>query len=209
MDWVDAIGWLAALFTMGAYAMRTMVPLRVAALCANVFFIAWSFHEDLVQTLVLHLVLLPFNIYRLWEIRAAVQKLRRTRAGDDPMAALKPLLRSERVAAGTRLFSKGDRPDHLYVLQSGTVLLEELNLRLEPGEIFGEIAFLTDAKARTVGALCQTDCEIARIDEAAFMRLFSQDPSFGFHIMKLATRRLLDGMERHPEAYRTAPRDTI
>jgi hypothetical protein len=205
MNWIDVAGWLAALFTIGAYAMRTMVPLRFAALGANVFFIVWSLQEGLVQTLVLHAVLLPFNLYRLWEIRAAVRKLRDTRAGDNPLAALKPLLRMERVSAGTRLFSKGDSPDHLYLLQSGTVLLDELDLRLEAGEIFGEIAFLTDEKTRTVGAVCQTDCEIARIDEAAFMRLFTQDPSFGLYIMKLATKRLLDGMQRHPDAYRPAP----
>ena len=44
-------------------------------------------------------------------------------------------------------------------------------------------------------------CAIHAIDEATFLRLYFQDPAFGMAIMKTITRRLLDGMARHPETY--------
>ena len=34
-------------------------------------------------------------------------------------------------------------------------------------------------------------CDVAYVDEATFLKLYYQDPSFGLYVMKLATRRLL------------------
>lgn len=202
MAFIEIAGWLAALCTLTAYAMRTMVPLRIAALAANVLFILWSIPQGLIPTLVLHILLLPFNLYRLWEIRDATTRLRKTRGGDDPLEVLAPLLKPVKMKDGQYIFRKGDPPDRLYFVSSGEVVLEEIAVRLGPGDLFGEIAFLTDARERTVSARCRAPCEIAAIDEATFMKLYGQNPEFGLYIMKLATRRLMEGMAARPEAYR-------
>ena len=36
---LDAVGYLAALLTIGAFAMRTMIPLRTGAIAASALFI--------------------------------------------------------------------------------------------------------------------------------------------------------------------------
>lgn len=202
MTLIELAGWLAAACTLAAYAMRTMVPLRVAALGANVLFIAWSLPQGLIPTLVLHVLLLPFNLYRLWEIRVTTDRMRATRRGADPLEVLAPLLQPQPMADGAMIFRKGDAPDHLYFVAAGTVELVEIGVTLSAGEIFGEIAFLTEARERTTSARCRGACRIARIDEATFMRLYGQHPEFGLYVMKLATRRLMEGMAARPEAYR-------
>ena len=71
----------------------------------------------------------------------------------------------------------------------------------EPGEVFGEIAFFSDAKERTLTAICEGACGIVAINEHNFMQLYYQKPAFGMYIVRLISRRLLDGMARNPDAY--------
>jgi CRP-like cAMP-binding protein len=105
------------------------------------------------------------------------------------------------MAEGDLVVRRGDSPDHLYDIESGEVVLDEIGTRLGAGETFGEIAFFTDAKAHTATARCSTDCRIHAIDEKTYLRLYFQDPSFGKAIMKTITRRLIDGMARHREPH--------
>lgn len=194
-------GWLAALLTLSAYSMRTMLPLRIAAIGANLSFITFSAIEWIPQTLVLHLILLPFNSYRLWEILDQTRRMRQVRTSDiDPLEYLGPLLRPVSYSAGTRIFQKGDAPDRLYYLKSGTVLLDEIDHHLSDGDLFGEIAFFTDARERTTSATCETDCVIMSVNEEDFMRIFYQNPAFGLFMIKLAAGRLLSNLPQHEQA---------
>lgn len=201
MSWIDLLGWIAAGFTLLAHGMRTMLPLRIAGIGANLFFIAYSVSAGIVPTLALHVVLLPFNLYRLWEILRTRRDLKAVSADWSALEVLGPYLSVTRYGAGQPVFAKGDPPDHLYLLKSGRVLLEEINVELGPDEIFGEIAFFTDAREWTVSARCIGPCEIARINEETFLKLYYQNPAFGLYVMKLATRRLMEGMAKRPLAY--------
>lgn len=66
----DAIGYLASLFVFGSFGCRTMVPLRMLALASNVAFMTYAARNQLAPVLVLHALLLPTNIVRLWQIMA-------------------------------------------------------------------------------------------------------------------------------------------
>ncbi len=201
MHWVEIVGWIAAALTLTAYGMRTMLPLRIMAISANVFFMTYGFLTEIYPTFVLHLILLPFNGYRLWEILKTKQSLAEIRGGGDPLEKLEPLLSTTSHPAGSYIFQKGDAVDSLFLIRNGRVLLEEIDVELSAGDILGEIAFFTEERQRTLSARCVDQCDIALIDEAAFLRLYYQEPSFGLYVMKLATRRLLDGLKRSPEAY--------
>lgn len=71
MTAVDIIGWLAAALTLLTFSMRSMVALRVAALAANLSFIAYGLLGGLYPIVVLHAMLLPCNVLRLWQLRAS------------------------------------------------------------------------------------------------------------------------------------------
>lgn len=66
MSGIDLIGWTAAGMTMLTFACNDMRRLRVLALVANLAFIAYGSLAALLPVLVLHLVLAPINLWRLF-----------------------------------------------------------------------------------------------------------------------------------------------
>jgi hypothetical protein len=68
----DTVGYVAAALVLAAFCMRDMVPLRIAALCSNVAFIAYGLALGLAPVWVLHALLLLMNGYRLLEALRAV-----------------------------------------------------------------------------------------------------------------------------------------
>jgi hypothetical protein len=63
----DITGWIAAAATLLTFSMQAMVPLRLAAIFANMCFIAYGTIAGLIPIIVLHLVLLPCNLIRLMQ----------------------------------------------------------------------------------------------------------------------------------------------
>ncbi len=66
MTFGDALGWAACVMTFVTFAQRRMVPLRMAAILANVFFVGYAALGHYPPVLALHLVLLPINGRRLF-----------------------------------------------------------------------------------------------------------------------------------------------
>ena len=202
MDLIELVGWAASATTVATYTMKTMLPLRIAAIASSTLFILYSVPLGLWPLLGMELVLLPLNIWRLTQLihlQRRVAHLRRTETPD--FSVLKAGSRARAFAAGEVIFNRGDAPDALYYIESGEVALEELAITLDNDQIFGEIAFFIDAQARTATARCASDCKIHVIDEKTFMRLYFQDPAFGMSIMKTITRRLIESVERKPEVF--------
>ena len=101
----DLIGWMAAALTLSAYTMRTMIPLRLTAIAASLFFVAYGALMQIYPMLVLHMLLLPFNSHRLFEIFRTARKIHVARSQDEPMAAsicLARAIRSTASASSTR-----------------------------------------------------------------------------------------------------------
>lgn len=71
MTIIDVIGWLAAGLTLLTFSMKRMIGLRCIAISSNVAFISFGYLAGIMPVLVLHLCLLPCNIMRLRQIRAA------------------------------------------------------------------------------------------------------------------------------------------
>ena len=155
MDPIEALGWVAAAFTLATYSMKTMLPLRAFAIGSNLFYLGYGLALELWPLVVLDLLLLPVNVFRLSQILMLRRKVRAARQAAQPdFSVLKDHARPQRMAEGEVIFRRGDAPDRLYYIAEGTVTLDELGLTLGPGDIFGEIAFFTDAKARSATARC-------------------------------------------------------
>ena len=197
MFWIDATGWLAAGLTLVAYSMRTMLPLRVTAIGANISFIIYGAATPVYPMLVLHLCLLPLNTARLMQIlRDRKRALESTRA--DSLAALRPFMQPMSFEDGAYLFRKGDLADRVYLIESGEVCIEEMDICLGSGEILGEIAFFTDSQTRTASARCKGPCRLMAADEGSFIRAFYQDPALGLYFTRLIATRLYDGVRFRP-----------
>jgi CRP/FNR family transcriptional regulator, cyclic AMP receptor protein len=65
MTYAGQIGFLASALVLAAFGMKDMVNLRIVAICSNFAFIAYALLLHLLPILVLHVILLPLNSWRL------------------------------------------------------------------------------------------------------------------------------------------------
>lgn len=198
----EILGWIAALLTLAAMAMRTMMPLRVFATIASALFLAGALIAENTVLAALAAGILGANLYRLIQLRRTNSSVKGARNGEFSLEWISDVMRPVKFSEGEVIFRKGDPPHYIYYLQSGTVRLQEIDVTLGPGEIFGEIAFFTEAGERTLTATCEAPAEIMVIRETDFVNLYNQNPAFGLYMLRLVATRLLDGIGAHPDAYR-------
>jgi CRP-like cAMP-binding protein len=180
----------AVLVVIGAI-VKTIMPLRWLLVASNACFVLYGALYPSYMVLLLHATLLPINVWRALEmLRLTRRVLRAADAGDTSGVWLKSYMKRKRLAKGSVVFAKGDTADHLYMLVEGDMELVESGRRVEPGRVFGEIAFFAPDRRRTGTARCRTACTVLRIDETTFRQVYYQDPSFGFEIVRLITSRL-------------------
>lgn len=99
---------------------------------------------------------------------------------------------AQQVAAGTTIFSAGDRRDRMYAVVAGQVdifVQGKLVETVESGGIFGEMA-LIDSSNRTATAVAKTDARVVPVDEHRFLFLIQQTPNFALHVMRVLSDRL-------------------
>ena len=65
----DMLGYAASLAVLASFPMRTMVPLRLAAILSNVLFLVFGYIQHIHPVFFLHAALLPINTWRLYAVR--------------------------------------------------------------------------------------------------------------------------------------------
>jgi hypothetical protein len=64
----EMLGYAASAAVFATFLMRTMFPLRLVAIASNLLFISYAYLANIHPVLVLHTVLLPINILRLFAL---------------------------------------------------------------------------------------------------------------------------------------------
>jgi hypothetical protein len=187
---------LGAIFFVTTLLMRTMVPLRVAGIVSDVFFIGYGVLSNTVTTLILYILLLPINIFRLAQMLKLVKKARVAAQGDLSMDWLKPFMNRRKYSKGDVLFRKGDRANEMFFTVTGKFLVTELDIELPPGRLVGELAFLSPDNRRTQSLECTEDGEVLAITYDRLLEIYFQNPEFGYYFLRLSTERLLQNIAR-------------
>ena len=191
VPYIDLIGYLGGGVTLWSLYQKTMIPLRVGAVVGNVGFMAFGLLVPSYPTLILHTLLLPLNTYRMIQMIRLVREIREAASQTNSLDPLIPCMKEKREPAGTVLFRIGDAPDRMIVIKSGTVRLEEFDVRCGAGDVLGEIAAFTPDNRRTCTAVCDSGCELYTLSNDAMIQLFYQNPRFGMFLMRVIVQRLL------------------
>jgi len=187
----------AAAFNITSSFVKTMVPLRGLAVLSNVGFLMYGLLHPMPIMAVLHATLLPINFVRFSEMLRLTRRVRAaSQSADTSGVWLKPYMKASRKKAGEVLFAKGDPADHLYFLAEGRIEIVEFGQTMEPGRMFGEIAFFSPSRRRTATARCLDNCLVLSVNEQTVRELYYQNPSFGFELVGLVAARLLADSER-------------
>ena len=196
LTFADTLGYIAAFLVFLTFSMKTMVPLRIVGICSNVFFIAYGYLAPAYPLFVLHIALLPLNLFRLREMLTLVRQVGDATAGDLNMDWLKPFTTKQTAKAGEVLFRKGDKADAMYFVVSGEFKVTELGIPIGSGQVLGELGLLAPDQIRTQTIECVKEADLLRITYDQVRQLYFQNPKFGFYFLQLTSRRLFENIAR-------------
>lgn len=69
MSWIDGVGFCASFAVLVSFCMTTIVALRIFALASNVLFCLYGLLAHIYPVFLLHVVLLPINLMKLYRLR--------------------------------------------------------------------------------------------------------------------------------------------
>jgi hypothetical protein len=195
MHIAELVGYLASILVFATFYMKTMMPLRTVAIASNVAFISYGYLGGMAPILILHVALLPLNLWRLHQTRQLVKRVRLATEGDLNFDWLIPHMIYRSFATGETMFQKGDPARELFLITAGTVRLTELRIDVGKGSMVGEIGVFTPHKARTATAVAVTGVDVLAITEDRVIALYNDNREFGFYLVSLITKRLVANFE--------------
>ncbi len=196
MHWTDLFNSVGSLFIVATASTKTMVPLRILAIVANCFLIAFYAVTHEWVPFVLQAVALPLNAYRLYQMLLLIRNVRDAIRGNTSMDWLKPFMIARHYRKGDVLFAKGETANEMFCPVTGRYLLIELGIEVTPGQVVGELAMVAPDNRRTATLECIAEGEALSITYEQVEQLYYQNPTFGFYFLRLATARLFDNVGR-------------
>jgi Cyclic nucleotide-binding domain len=190
---------IGGLLYVAAISMKTVIPLRIAAIASAFFLLCGGILARSFPAIFLYSLLLPLNSYRLYQMIELIKKVRAAATGDLSMNWLEPFMTRRRYRKGDILFRKGDLADEMFLAVKGKYLVSELNIELQPGQIFGELGLLTSGAQRTGSVECIESGHVLTINYDRVRELYFENPEFGFYFLRLVGERLLQNLKRTEE----------
>ena len=181
---------IGALLYVASAAMKTVIPLRIAAIGSSFFFLCSGIFARSFAPILLYCLLLPLNIFRLYQMLELIKKVRAAVSSDLSMDWLQPFMRRRKFRKGEILFRKGDLATEMFLAEKGKFVVSELGVELKPGQIFGELGLLTSGSHRSATVECAEPGQALMINYDQVRELYFENPEFGFYFLRLVGERL-------------------
>src|ERR1700746_3915524 len=185
-----------AIFFVATLLTQTMVPLRVANMIGCAFFAIFGALSGAITTFLMYLLLVPINAWRLRQMLALIKKARSATQGDSSMEWLRPFMTQRNSRKGDILMKKGDAAKEMLLTVTGRFRVVEINVELPPGQLMGELGFLTPDNRRTATIECTEDGRMLTITYEKLLEIYFQNPQFGYYFLVLTSQRLLENIAR-------------
>jgi hypothetical protein len=184
----------ASVFVVATTTMRTMIPLRVFGILTNLVLIGSAIPGHNYPVILVQVVVLMLNSYRLHQMLQLVRDVKRSVNSDLSMDWLKPFMTERKCNSGEILFYKDEKAEDMLYIVSGKFRLIESGIELPVGAIVGELGMLSPSNARTQSLECVEAGLILSVSYAKVEELYVQNPAFGFYFLKLASARLFQNL---------------
>ena len=191
----ELIGVAAAAASLYAAHSKTIIPLRVAAIVANLLAMVYSLTHGTYPTFMLNAALLPLNAWRLRSMVGLIRDIDAATRSDMNVDWLLPYTRPRHFKAGDIVMARGDYATAAFYVVSGEVEIVEIGETFGKGTLLGEIGLFTPDGRRTMTVRCKSDVQTAMIDYDQFKQLYFQNPQFGFRLLHLIVARLQSSRE--------------
>jgi len=149
-----------------------------------------------IATFLMYLLLFFVNSLRLMQILKLVKKARVAAEGDLSMDWLKPFMNRRNYRKNDILFRKGQPANEMMLITTGKFLVVEIGIELPPGQLMGELGFLTPKNKRTQTVKCIEDGAVLTISYDRLLEVYFEYPDFGYYFLRLSSERLLQNNAR-------------
>ncbi|WP_339133102.1 MAG: cyclic nucleotide-binding domain-containing protein [Candidatus Electrothrix sp. GW3-4] len=168
-----------------------MIPLRIIGMASNVAFILFAVNSvpKVMPLVVLHAALLPMNFFRLIQMLKLIEKVRSASEDDMSFEFMIPHMHKEKFNKDEIVFRRGDEADKIYLLKSGILTVDELDIVINPGELFGEMGVFASEQIRLATLRCESEVELLSMTAKQIKQLYYQNPQFGFYLIQLLLKR--------------------
>ena len=200
MTTMEMFGYLGALLTLTTFSMKSMLHLRIMGIISNLAFITYGGLGSVYPVLLLHIALLPLNVWRLRQLLVLNHQIKAAYASRNSLDWLKPFSRRKTVRAGAILFRQGDTAAEIMFVVSGRFRAVEADVALDQGEVFGELGLITKGHCRTQTVICEQDGLLLVLTYDEVRQMYYQNPKFGFFFLELAAERLTRDASRAGQA---------
>ncbi|ABA03827.1 cyclic nucleotide-binding protein [Nitrobacter winogradskyi Nb-255] len=187
-------GVAASFFVVATYTMRTMIPLRVFGMLANLMLMITALPLHNFLQFGLHAGLFFLNGYRLHQMLLLVREVKKSVNGDLSMDWLKPFMTKRKCEAGEMLFYKNEKAETMFYIVSGRYRLVESGIELPIGALVGELGMLSPSNERTQSLECIESGTVLSVSYRQVEELYVQNPEFGFYFLRLASARLFQNI---------------
>ena len=184
----------ATIFVVATTTMKTMIPLRVFGILANVILILTAIPARNYLVMVVQVLMLFVNSYRLHQMLQLVRDVKKSVNSDLSMEWLKPFMTERQCAAGEILFYKDEKAEYMLYIVSGRFRLVESGIEYPVGAIVGELGMLSPSKMRTQTLECVEAGLILTVSYSKVEELYVQNPEFGFYFLRLSSARLFENI---------------
>ncbi|MEO1747857.1 MAG: cyclic nucleotide-binding domain-containing protein [Pseudomonadota bacterium] len=189
---IDLAGYAAAALVFLTFSMKTLMALRVVAIASNIAFLLYGYLVGLVPILILHGLLLPLNLYRAWEHRQLLARIKQALNSAPSVDFMLPHMKSLSVDEGDVIFQMGDTADKLFYVAKGRLQIKEVDRFLEAGSLVGEIGLFTEERVRTATAIAIKPTQLLWIGHDDVLTLCQKHPEFALVLMRLVAARLAE-----------------
>ena len=196
ITFASILALLGGIFLISTFLVRTIVPMRVLCIVSVVFFLGAAIFAGSIQHFLMYFLALPVNIIRLVQIRKLVNKARSSARGDLSLDWLRPFMTPRHYQKGDVLFRKGDDATEMFLTVSGKFLVTEISIEIPPGQILGELGFVSPKNQRTQSVECSENGEVLSITYEKLHEVYLQNPEFGYFFLRLTTDRLFQNHAR-------------
>ena len=184
----------ATIFVVASTTMKTMIPLRVFGILFNVALIVTAIPTRNYLVMVVQLVMLSLNSWRLHQMLQLIRDVRKSVSGDLSMDWLRPFMTERQCAAGEILFYKDEKAEYMLYIVSGRFRLVESGIEYPVGAIVGELGMLSPSNMRTQTLECVEAGLILSVSYSKVEELYVQNPEFGFYFLRLSSARLFENI---------------
>ena len=184
----------ASIFVVATTTMRTMIPLRIFGILANIALFATAIPSRNYLVMGVQVAMLFVNSYRLHQMLQLIREVKKSVNSDLSMEWLKPFMTERNCEAGEVLFYKDEKAEDMLYIVSGRFKLVESGIELPVGAIVGELGMLSPSNMRTQTLECIESGLILSVSYTKVEELYVQNPEFGFYFLRLASARLFQNI---------------